>query len=37
VRVEVADNCPQHLVDYLLKQFGLSFFDRSISLQVVPP
>lgn len=24
VRVEVADNCPQHLVDYLLKQFGLS-------------
>ncbi|MDP2227201.1 MAG: polyphosphate kinase 1 [Moraxellaceae bacterium] len=24
VRLEVADNCPQHLVDYLLKRFGLS-------------
>lgn len=24
VRLEVADNCPQHLVDYLLRQFGLS-------------
>ncbi|SEJ68481.1 polyphosphate kinase [Pseudomonas linyingensis] len=24
VRLEVADNCPQNLVDYLLKQFGLA-------------
>jgi polyphosphate kinase len=24
VRLEVADNCPRHLVDYLLKKFGLS-------------
>jgi polyphosphate kinase len=23
VRLEVADNCPRHLVDYLLKKFGL--------------
>ncbi|WP_374289098.1 polyphosphate kinase 1 [Pseudomonas fluvialis] len=23
VRLEVADNCPRHLTDYLLKQFGL--------------
>ena len=24
VRLEVVDSCPQHLVDYLLKQFGLA-------------
>ena len=24
VRLEVADNCPKHLTDYLLRQFGLS-------------
>jgi polyphosphate kinase len=24
VRLEVADNCPRHLVDYLLKKFGLA-------------
>ncbi|HEX6591069.1 MAG TPA: polyphosphate kinase 1, partial [Moraxellaceae bacterium] len=24
VRLEVADNCPRHLVDYLLKKFGLN-------------
>ena len=24
VRLEVADNCPKHLSDYLLKQFSLS-------------
>src|SRR3990167_2270919 len=24
VRLELADNCPQHLVDFLLKQFGLT-------------
>ncbi|MEO6698854.1 MAG: polyphosphate kinase 1 [Paraperlucidibaca sp.] len=24
VRLEVADNCPRHIIDYLLRQFGLS-------------
>lgn len=24
VRLEVADNCPRHIIDYLLKQFGLT-------------
>lgn len=24
VRLELADNCPQHLIDFLLKQFGLT-------------